>query len=277
MKCSLLFSLLLTVSIALNGQIQLPYTASFDNLAEQNSWKQYKLGQETGLSYWEFLLIDQSVPDSFSLSHNYPVGGTKTTDNWIVSPELDMTKGAIIDSLFHLMNSLGGVTPQAADTIALYYLEGNRDPSLATKKEIVYDFLRTDFKVDNTWYSKSALKIPYMAKSGYLAFRYKTIVNWLDIKLDNIQVSPEIKSTVQRINNNIAVAIYPNPTSGVIKFRTDLSGDFEVSILDFSGKLIVKETVNTDSELHIEYLSKGVYFVEVLIQNQVQKSKFILE
>ncbi len=87
----------------------------------------------------------------------------------MVSPELDMTKGAIIDSRFYLMKGFGRGNPQPADTIALYYIEGNRDSSLATKKEIVYDYLRTDFKLDNIWYSKSAIKIPYKAKSGYLA------------------------------------------------------------------------------------------------------------
>lgn len=101
--------------------------------------------------------------------HYYPVGGTQTTDNWMVSPELDMSKGGVIDSMFHLMKGFGGVMPQPADTIALYYIEGNRNPSLATKKEIVYDFLRTDFKLDNIWYSKSALKIPYKDNAGYLA------------------------------------------------------------------------------------------------------------
>ena len=54
MKTPILLAFFLLLSIFLSGQIALPYTAHFDTQTDQNSWKQYKLGQETGLSDWEF-------------------------------------------------------------------------------------------------------------------------------------------------------------------------------------------------------------------------------
>jgi len=286
MKTQILLAFITCISSIAIAQTTLPYSAHFDNVTEQGTWKQYKLGQETGLSYWEYEKIN-NVTDSFALVHYYPVGGTQTTDNWMVSPELDMTKGAIIDSMFYLMKGFGGGNPQPADTIALYYIEGNRDPSLATKKEIVYDYLRTDFKLDNIWYSKSALKIPYKAKSGYLAFRYKTVINWLDIKVDNIQVSPQ-KTTeepkdsnktainLQEINRNSAVSLYPNPSNDNVKFTGNVS-ELDVSIFDFTGKLMLQQTVFSNEELSIEILPIGVYVVEIVSGKIRQRMKLVVD
>lgn len=108
----------------------------------------------------------------------------------------------------------------------------------------------------------------------------------MDIKVDNIQVAP-IKSTEEPTDSNktaiaypasdINLTIYPNPSNGVIKVRADVSGLLDVSILDFTGKLVLEETVSIQSELHLEHLPKGVYFVEVFSQNRIQKLKLILE
>lgn len=263
---------------SVNAQTALPYNANFDNTAEQNQWKQYRLGQAKDPNYlWQFEKAN-SVTDSFALVHYYPVGGSQTTDDWMVSPELDLSNGAKIDSLFHYLGGFG--TPQTADTLALYFLEGNQDPSLAATKFIVYDFLRTNFRSDNTWHSETGLELNSTATSGYLAFRYKTVVNWFDFRTDNIQVSPkENKDSIPESiseNSSKRFNVFPNPASSEIFVQVQNSNEVVVKLFDVSGKMVLDKKTASNTPVSISHLEKGNYILEISEGNWISREQLLI-
>jgi hypothetical protein len=72
--------------------------------------------------------------------------------------------------------------------------------------------------------------------------------------------------------------VYPNPSNGNIHF-TNLpnSNKTILRITDLSGKVIKHETLQGQSELHLQQLSKGLYFYEVSGEKKYFKGTFIVE
>lgn len=75
------------------------------------------------------------------------------------------------------------------------------------------------------------------------------------------------------------VEIYPNPASDVINIEFDQYGQYNVRIMDISGKLIYSDVVNTD-RLRIEdnNMISGVYFVQIADEfNNVVTKKLVVK
>ncbi|MEC4005741.1 T9SS type A sorting domain-containing protein [Flavobacterium sp. SUN052] len=69
--------------------------------------------------------------------------------------------------------------------------------------------------------------------------------------------------------------IYPNPSQNVLKLQCNSIID-EVIISDSLGKVILTQTQN-NTEINIESLSKGFYFIEAISGNEKFSTKFIKE
>ncbi len=109
----------------------------------------------------------------------------------------------------------------------------------------------------------------------------------MDIKVDNIQVSPQkiteepkdsnkTAINLQEINRNSAVSLYPNPSNDNVKFIGNVS-ELDVSIFDFTGKLMLQQSVFSNEELSIEILPVGVYFVEIVSGKIRQRMKLVMD
>jgi len=72
-----------------------------------------------------------------------------------------------------------------------------------------------------------------------------------------------ISEVEQQLNFNI----YPNPAKDLLNIEVNLKlniKDLKLKILDVVGKLVMNETIsNQHTELNIQYLNKGIYFVRV--------------
>lgn len=74
-------------------------------------------------------------------------------------------------------------------------------------------------------------------------------------------------------NNNHRTLIYPNPTNGVINI---INKDFNsISIYNISGKKL-KEFPKTN-KIDLSDVSKGIYFIKLISDNEIIINKFILE
>ena len=110
------------------AQTPLPYYTGFDNASEKAGWTEYRKG-DNGLYQWKFININPvSAPGV--LLHNYPVGGSVPTDDWFVSPPFNFSNGGKLDSIYFSFTGFG--VPALIDTVAIYLLQGNADPALAT-------------------------------------------------------------------------------------------------------------------------------------------------
>ena len=82
-----------------------------------------------------------------------------------------------------------------------------------------------------------------------------------------------------RISENInefvseKVAVYPNPTSGMIYVNLDKS--FDAIVYNYQGQVVMRKT-NNNAQIDLSSLNTGVYFLEIRANNNVMIEKIIL-
>lgn len=270
MKILPISTLVFLFSISIGySQHTLPYSNSFKTAAEKADWAEYRLGASTQTNYvWNFF--------NDALRHTYPVGGTQVTDDWMVSGEFDFSKGALLDSIRTRFAGFG--TPMTGDTIALYLLNGDRDPSKSASKTILDLYTDTSYKNDNMWRVKEDITIPKITGKSYLAFRYKTIVNWLNVSFDDIKVidapppsglsHPEIK---------FAIHIYPNPVSEYLIIQTNAGYQPEsIELINHLG-VVAQIITSIEQPVSVTGLPKGMYYLRMKSEGQLVVRPIVIQ
>ncbi|MEZ4802916.1 MAG: FG-GAP-like repeat-containing protein [Gelidibacter sp.] len=71
------------------------------------------------------------------------------------------------------------------------------------------------------------------------------------------------------------IRIFPNPTGGMVYFKTN--ANFKIDILDVSGRKIVSKFVNqTNPSIDMSSFSKGIYFLNIQINDKLVTKKIVL-
>lgn len=246
-----------------NAQTPLPYYTGFDNTIEKAGWTEFRKG-DNGPSKWTFD-TNSSLSSPTRLMHDYPVGGTVVTDDWFVSPPFSFMYGGKIDSLYSSFTGFG--MPNSGDTIAIYVLRGNSDPSLASSKTLLLDY-KTAYINDNTWRDTFSIPIPASPSTTFIAFRYKTINNWLDVSFDNLRLKSNAASSIDPMGYNVSdVQLYPNPCSdGILNFKKGVfNAKHPVDIRFYS--IIGQEVCHIQPEsssFHLN-LNNGIYLYSMYL------------
>ncbi len=79
-------------------------------------------------------------------------------------------------------------------------------------------------------------------------------------------------------NNPKEIVVYPNPANDIITIGNVLITDTKVSvrILDYAGKEIARQDISKNApSIGIGKLKSGVYFVEIITNDQIYRGKFI--
>jgi hypothetical protein len=240
------------------AQTALPYFSGFDNAAQKDGWQVFRKGDAPVSYKW-----DISSTAAFSapacLMHSYPVGGTNATDDWYVSPPFTLTAGGKVDSIRHAFAGFG--QPAAGDTVAVYLLVGAADPAAATTKTLLYDYRGANYNNDNTWRLTSNLTIPATAGQCYIAFRYRTVNNWLDVRFDNVRIRSNTPPTGigKTQANKVSVVLYPNPVTDMLHIKSE-ERFTETRICDISGREVYRAAFK--SVIDISRLNSGIYTVQ---------------
>ena len=71
------------------------------------------------------------------------------------------------------------------------------------------------------------------------------------------------------------ISLYPNPTSTMVNFSLKNIEGTPVRIIDVNGRTVLKTTISSDSNINIEMLTNGVYFVQLKIENKDLSYKFV--
>lgn len=71
------------------------------------------------------------------------------------------------------------------------------------------------------------------------------------------------------------ISLYPNPTSTMVNFSLKNIEGTPVRIIDVNGRTVLKTTISSDSNINIEMLTNGVYFVQLQIENKDLSYKFV--
>jgi hypothetical protein len=264
-----IFGLLSTIHLSAQT-----YYTGWDTQAEVMGWTQVKKG-DNGIYDWNFESGSFISPDS-ALVHYYPVGGTIPTDDWFISPVFDFDEGGQIGSLWKNLGGLG--LPMTGDSIALYLLNGSSDPDLATKT-ILYNYADSTFLNDAVWRKDSNINIPPTTGSSYLAFRYYTTNNWLDVKFDNLTLT--YFSNTGNINKNqinTPIKTFPNPVSSTLTIdfgNIDQKTILDLNIININGQVAQKLSVNEQFH-HISGLENGLYFLQIITPQGNRAKKIII-
>jgi len=259
------------------AQVALPYSTGFDNAGEQSGWEEYRLSAGTQFYFWNYTTANpHSAPNC--LAHNYPVGGSSVTDDWFVSPMFNLEDGGMINGIWHSFSGFG--TPQTEDTLAIYLLIGSQNPALASERIMLHDF-KTGYQNDNVWRSTTDIEIPEAAAHSHIAIRYKTVVNWLDVKFDDIGISGN--STVGIAPTPLLqsdVVCYPNPAQDFVFVSNHGTAPSEVKLFNMHGKMINTNILAASSapqRIDISSLQPGIYFIQTIVDGNVVLKKIIKE
>ncbi len=87
-----------------------------------------------------------------------------------------------------------------------------------------------------------------------------------------IEGDNELAVTDFQING---INLYPNPTSNIINFSINNLEGTQVTVIDLNGRTVLNTTISSDNNINIENLIKGVYFVQLEVENKAVNYKII--
>lgn len=78
----------------------------------------------------------------------------------------------------------------------------------------------------------------------------------------------------------IQLQVFPNPATSGIQLQTGIKGDLQIMIYDAKGRQVKRllaknEGISTSFSIDVSYLNKGIYYVKVLGENELQTTSFI--
>src|SRR5690606_19684816 len=81
------------------------------------------------------------------------------------------------------------------------------------QKTLLHLFTDSTYNNDGVWYLLNAVNIPAASGSCYLAFRYETENNWLDVRFDRLVVSQSLPTQINQRKSNTVFQVFPNPAN----------------------------------------------------------------
>ncbi|NOR86319.1 MAG: T9SS type A sorting domain-containing protein [Bacteroidales bacterium] len=82
------------------------------------------------------------------------------------------------------------------------------------------------------------------------------------------------------IENQTNLLVYPSPTKEKLHIKTTETGSVNWSIFDISGNLVqagTEEKTTEDLRLQMAHLPKGIFILQIKINDQIIRKKFIKE
>ncbi len=101
---------------------------------------------------------------------------------------------------------------------------------------------------------------------------YVSNMNYTKFELEN-----KNDSTKQVINNN-GILLLPNPATDILVFQSNKNNNYKIEIYDMMGQLIEKNNINTNENISVDHLKRGIYIFKIFNQNElVQIQKIVLQ
>ncbi len=137
-------------------------------------------------------------------------------------------------------------------------------------KQVIFqnENLNTDF---DEWQEHLYEFTPQANGTYYIGFHaYSNELQYL-IHLDDVSIS----STPLGIDNiSSKISIYPNPTSGIVKF--DVEANCKVDFFDATGKLVLSENISASkNSIDLSGLNSNLFFVRITEGNNVSFTKIL--
>lgn len=185
---------------------------------------------------------------------------TLNPDNWLITPELAIpAEGAT------LKYYVGGIDPS--------YFREYYSVLVSTSGAGIENFtheIYSGYLATADWVPMSFDLSAFAGQNIYIAFRHHNVTDEYWMLLDDIQVVAGNHVGVGEAAD-IRLALYPNPTTGILNVEAD--GVQDVSVVDVNGTVVAK-AVGTNS-VDLSGLADGVYFVCVVTAKGVATQKVV--
>jgi hypothetical protein len=146
-----------------------------------------------------------------------------------------------------------------------YFID--EDPGEGNATEISIDVA---FEIDEIIPIELAASLTLGEHTLYM--RTKNDANrWSELALDTFLIDES--SNIIHLDNQ-TIKLYPNPTNGIVQIESSLSFPLDFQVLDLSGKLIHRESIQNNI-LDLSHLSKGVYFIVFRSGEKLKYSKLV--
>ena len=94
---------------------------------------------------------------------------------------------------------------------------------------------------------------------------------------NTIELGTDVNSctTLSKKNNSLSIiSLYPNPTKGIIHFKS-LNSIVKIEIYNILAERLMKIEKQNINQIHVEHLKSGLYFLNLYNGNQVIKKRFL--
>ena len=114
---------------------------------------------------------------------------------------------------------------------------------------------------------------------GPKPFKLTVVDNNGCIYADETTILIDACTNVESISENNKLSLYPNPNNGSFYLNLPKNKNYEnISIFDLNGRIVFTQDIsvqNTDIKLTLS-LSKGIYFLQINNQQEIEKLRFIV-
>jgi hypothetical protein len=242
--------------LGMKAQIKnMPYRNGFENNAQRAEFRSVRTG-DSSTSGWSY----HSTPANYA-SHDYPVGGssTDTVSDWLFSPPIRVTNGAVLSFRYYVYGITGNATP--ADEFSIWYGKRNTNPKNGTYMRL-FDLTNKISSTINDWKDTSGILLPFTADTGYVVFRYRATNNWFTIGVDSVVVKIPGLST-STVHHEANVKVFPNPFDDQLRIDSETEVR-DVKVIAVDGKTVYQsDQWNPDKFINTELWEAGVYMLEV--------------
>jgi hypothetical protein len=180
-------------------------------------------------------------------------------ENWLVSPEIDLTD--YVSAIFTFQTATGYWGDPLQALVSTNY-DGLGNPNSANWT--VLDATMANNDEFWTWFDSGDIDLTaYSGGSIYLAFKYTSspaeAATW---ELDNIV----IKGLALGINDNHAsqkyVSVFPNPSNGILNIQMDQERYDYAEIKSMTGNSVLRFGISgLAKKVDLSQLDNGVYFI----------------
>lgn len=192
---------------------------------------------------------------SASYINNY---GPLTPDNWITSPEIDLTN---VDGKATLKYGVFASDPLYNKENYAVYISTTND----TSNESDFKQVFTEKDLPGTETERSVDLTEFVGQKIYITFRHFNVSDMYRINIDNVSVEGKLKTLgTSTVKSDKAVSVYPNPVQDSFKVNLDSNADkskVTLELFNLNGAK-VKTFKHADS-YDISSLPKGVYILEI--------------
>jgi|GEM_PF-1698624 len=262
----------------------------FTDISFQLSNANELMGQD--LRIWLYKIMDNDFDGIIAKDNSEEITRLGFTEyevtgieNGLITVSLESFLGDIedldIEANTHYMATVESVT-EVADGIAM---------GIANDES--YDYAAAIFNArDNA--DGDLTKIRYahsfaISKEGYFRISPSTTMdlttgnfNESSTPIIRLAYAPIDGNATTNINENISIAVSPNPTAAdlTVTLSIEEATDMQISIVDLTGRVITTKSFDSVTELREDFnvskLSNGVYMIHIDTKDGVQTKKFVV-